>query len=201
MNPNDQDLRILLLAGGKSQRMGKDKAGLLYEGKTQLERMVDLVAPLNLPIHLSVRKEQATDEKPLVTPIYDHKDFTDVGPMGGILSAFQEYPTSAFLVIACDLPFLTIETLEHLRTNRDSSQFASAYKSSNDGLPEPLCAIWEKESQEILQQKLSEGIRCPRKILIQGNLKLLDLPQADALDNINTPEEYEEAQRKISSAK
>lgn len=201
MNPNNPELKILLLVGGKSQRMGKDKAGLEYEGKTQLERMVSLVAPLDLETYLSVRKEQGSRDKTSITPIYDHIEFADIGPMGGMLSAFQEFPTSAFLVIACDLPFLTIETLEHLINNRDGSQFASAYRSSNDGLPEPLCAIWEPASREVLKQKLSEGIRCPRKILIQGNLKLLDLPKADALDNINTPEEYKEAQKKLSSAK
>ena len=198
MSNKKDNLRLLLLAGGKSQRMGKDKASLIYNGKSQMQRMVELVTPLELEIHMSLRSEQSSTSPASVSIIYDHEDFPSIGPMGGILSAFKEFPDAAFLVIACDLPFLDLGTLEHLISNRDNTRFATAYQSHHDSLPEPLCAIWESLSQSILLEKLKEGIRCPRKILIQGDPKLLELPKVDALDNINTPKEYEEASRKLS---
>ena len=196
-----ENLRILLLAGGKSQRMGKDKASLLYNGQTQLERMVELVQPLNIPVHLSLRPDQSPPEGAALTPIFDHKEFANSGPLGGMLSALSAYPGSAFLVIACDLPFLYLPTLQYLIDNRSEEHLATAYKSNHDGLPEPLCAIWEPHGTSILKEKLQQEIRCPRKILIQENSHLIELPNPEALDNINTPEEYEEALSRMNLSK
>ena len=197
--PSNPEIRVLLLAGGKSQRMGKDKAALFYDGKSQLDRMIELVTPLEMEVYLSVREDQSHSGIPGVKALYDNEKYAGVGPMGGMLSALSKFPDSAFLVIACDLPFLNLETLQFLLQQRETAQFATAFASNHDGLPEPLCAIWEPESKEILEEKLRADIRCPRKILIQGNLNLLKLPKPDALDNINTPEEYEAAVKKLSS--
>lgn len=201
MNKMPENLRILLLAGGKSQRMGKDKAGLLYNGQTQLERMVDLVQPLQIPVHLSLRPDQTPPEGVTLSPIYDHGAFANSGPLGGILSALTDYSASAFLVIACDLPFLDFTTLQYLIDHRSEAHLATAYKSNHDGLPEPLCAIWEPHSASISKEKLKNEIRCPRKILIQENSHLIELPNPEALDNINTPEEYEEALSRMNLLK
>ena len=119
--------------------------------------------------------------------------------MAGMLSAFGEHPGRAFLVIACDLPFLDRGTLDYLLENRDPSKIATAYRSAHGGLPEPLCAIWEPSSSPILKESLADGKRCPRKILIQKETHLLGLPNPDALDNINTPEEYEDALARLKT--
>ena len=104
------------------------------------------------------------------------------------------------LVLACDLPFLTEHTLEHLIAHRDASKIATAYRSAHDGLPEPLCAIWEPSSREPLQAYLDTGKQCPRKFLINANTLLLDLPQARALDNINTTDEFDAASAALRGA-
>lgn len=189
---------ILLLAGGKSSRMGKDKATLEYNGKSQLERMHGLVLPLDFPVHLSVRKGQETTLAKVET-IPDADGVEGSGPMAGMLSAFTLYPQRAFLVIACDLPFLDIGTLSYLLMNRATDKIATAYRSAHGGLPEPLCAIWEPHAMNILEAKFAEGMRCPRKILIQENAHLIDLPNPVALDNINTPEEYEAALARLET--
>ena len=201
MTKNPEHLRILLLAGGKSQRMGTDKASLLYNGQTQLERMVKLVQPLQIPVHLSLRPDQSPPEGISLSPILDRDEFANSGPLGGMLSALTEYPKEAFLVIACDLPFLDLPTLQFLINNRSEAHLATAFKSHHDGLPEPLCAIWEPHCTSLIIEKLQSEIRCPRKILIQETTLLLDLPNPEALDNINTPEEYEEALSRITLSK
>ncbi len=70
---------------------------------------------------------------------------------------------------------------------------ATAYKSAHDGLPEPLCAIWEPAAAPLLAEYQAAGGHCPRKFLIRHGANLLDLPDPRALDNVNTPEEYSQA--------
>ena len=65
------------------------------------------------------------------------------GPIVGIRSALAANPNVAWLVLACDLPFLSDAALSQLLRERDPAAVATAYRSTHDGLPEPLCAIWE----------------------------------------------------------
>ena len=197
-------VHALLLAGGRSKRMGRDKADLLYEGRTQLERTLELLAQLNIPASLSIRDGQSLPKSAVnagVSPIYDHPDLQNIGPLGGMISALSELSGYALLVLACDLPFLDVATLKMLLAHREPTCLATAYRSSHDRLPEPLCAIWEPHCISYVSQSLQDGIRCPRKILIQGNTHLLSLPSPEALDNINTPDEYEEAVSRLQISK
>ncbi|MBT6957918.1 MAG: NTP transferase domain-containing protein [Opitutae bacterium] len=189
-------LHALLLAGGHSRRMGKEKSKLLYQGQTQFSRIVVILRELGIPSHLSIRAGQTLPAEAMaaeINPIHDRDSFKDIGPLGGILSALASHPGHAFLVIACDLPFLEIKTLEQLIQDRKPEKLATAFRSHHDRLPEPLCAIWEPHGAKLLQRKLDAGIRCPRKILIQSEIQLLELTNKEALDNINTPEEYRDA--------
>ena len=121
-----------------------------------------------------------------------------IGPAAGILSAQDAYPDAAWLVIACDLPLLDEATLRTLIAARDPSKDATAFTSRFDDLPEPLCALWEPSSHALLTQRHEAGSYCPRKALMQSNITLLPAP-GDALDNINTPEEFEQMQRQLES--
>ncbi len=187
-------LKSLILAGGKSQRMGANKAILSYHGKPQTEFLVDILRGLNVAPHVSCRSEQAVDfimdlaaeDVPIVTDT-----FLELGPFGAILSAFRHDPNAAWLVVACDLPLLDAETLNYLIKNRNLSAIATAFRSpdSKDAFPEPLITIWEPRAYPILLSFLAQGVSCPRKVLINSNTHLLDAPNLDALKNVNTPEE------------
>ena len=67
---------------------------------------------------------------------------------------------------------------------------ATAFRSAHDGLPEPLCAIYEPRSNDALERYAAAGRNCPRKFLIESAATLVDLPDARALDNINSATEY-----------
>jgi molybdenum cofactor guanylyltransferase len=179
----------LLLAGGASQRMQRDKAALLYRGRTQLDRSFELLSRHVGQAYLSVRREQAEEPTRRGRPqIID--SIAGGGPIVGIRSALALRNDCAWLVIACDLPFLTDDTLEFLLAHRDLQAPATAYRSSHDGLPEPLCAIYEPGSRVLLEAYAAGDGRCPRKFLIRNNARLLEPVDARALDNINTPQEY-----------
>ena len=184
----------LVLAGGKSQRMGKDKGQIDYHGKPQRLFMADILNEICDETFLSVRssKNEAATEYPFL-----EDTFYDLGPFGAIASAFRHRPNAAWLVIACDLPLLDLETLDFLVKNRNPSAIATAFNSPVNEFPEPLISIWEPRSYPILLQFLAQGFSCPRKVLINSDVKLVDAPEGQKLMNVNRPEELVEAMKLI----
>lgn len=185
----------LILAGGHSRRMGQDKAFLEFHGLPQVEYIFDLLQKYCAKVFLSKR----ADQKPYknIAFINDSPEFANHGPLGGILSAMKECPEINWIVIACDLPFVSELTIQTLISRRDESKTATAFMSIQDNLPEPLCAIWEGHAYGSILKLFNEGIDCPRKILIKSNAHLLKTDNPHWLDNINTPQEYQ--QIKIAS--
>jgi molybdopterin-guanine dinucleotide biosynthesis protein A len=183
----------LVLAGGRSSRMQRDKAAIEFRaGETQLDAAMKLLGTRVTKAFVSVRADQKDDP---VRSRYPHiVDRGDIeGPIAGISAAFSIYADMAWLVLACDLPFLDEATLDTLLLARDPSYDATAYVSSLDGLPEPLCAIYEPGARKGLLAQIAAGRNCPRKFLINAHTQLLKQPNPRALDNVNTVEEYERA--------
>jgi molybdopterin-guanine dinucleotide biosynthesis protein A/molybdopterin converting factor small subunit len=189
----------LVLAGGRSTRMGRDKATLTYGDDTpQLERAMALLTPHVARAYVSVRADQAAD--PLRARFAQIPDtHENLGPIAGLVAAQARHPQVAWLALACDLPLLDAATLAHLLRARDAARMATAYRSSHDGLPEPLCAIYEPRSREPLAAYVAGGKQCPRKFLLGADTLLLDEPDARALDNINTPAEYGAAAQRLTA--
>lgn len=185
----DAPLFGLVLAGGASTRMQRDKAAIEYHGQSQLEWTFQLLSQVCAATFISVRPDQREEPTRANLPqIVDR--LPGMGPIAGISAALQAHPKAAWLVVACDLPFLNEATLRHLVAHRDPKKLATAYRSSHDALPEPLCAIWEPLAREPVLAHVAAGKQCPRKFLIDADTALLDLPDARALDNVNTADEY-----------
>ncbi len=152
----------LILAGGKSRRMGEDKALLVRDGISQLEHIAALLQPLTDKVFVSTRAEQQDERiRQGFEQIVDQ--FDDIGPIAGILSAMKVYPHADWLVIACDLPNVDEETIRFLLTNRSVKQPFTAFRSSHDDLPEPLCAVYRAGADTIIRKFVNEGVVCPRK--------------------------------------
>lgn len=199
----EKNLRIapvksLILAGGKSTRMGQDKAEMTYYGRPQWQYLKSLTEEKGIETFISCRAEQSglfAGERII------EDTFIGLGPLGAILSAFRHDPDAAWLVLACDLPLLDEATLDYLLANRNPSSVATAFRqvpaltglpdtaAGETGFPEPLIAIWEPKSYMRLLQFLAQGVGCPRKVLINSDTQLLDAPNPAALLNVNTPEE------------
>ena len=192
----------LVLAGGHSTRMKRDKATLTYQGRTQLEVAMSLLEGRVAKAFVSVRPDQNDPVRAQFEQIVDTHD--GLGPIAGILAAQARYPEAAWLVLACDLPFLDGATIDYLLAHRDPTHVATAYRSGHPnnpkhhGLPEPLCAIYEPSSREPILAHVASGRDCPRKFLINADTKLLDQPNYRALDNVNTPEEYGSAMSSLN---
>jgi molybdopterin-guanine dinucleotide biosynthesis protein A len=187
----------LILAGGLSSRMGRDKAALVYDGQRQLDRAFELAGRHVSQVFVSVRSSQAADpDRARRALIVDSAE--GEGPIVGIRSALAAFPDAAWLVLACDLPFLSDAAIRQLLAGRDPSVLATAFRSAHDGLPEPLCAVWEPTARDALALYQSTGGRCPRKFMMRHPVKLLEPEDPRALDNINTPDEYAGAQNALN---
>lgn len=188
----------LVLAGGKSMRMGYDKGAINWHGKEQRYFMADLVGLFCDEVYISCRKEQQAEINSGYAILTDSVEGS--GPLVAILSAFRKYPDATWLVVACDLPLLDADTLRHLLKNRDKARIATTYESPFDQLPEPLITIWEPAARPILESFLSDGFTCPRKALIKNaeRVKMLAPPHPDALMNANTPEDAEKVRTLLS---
>lgn len=178
--------------------MRRDKAALDYGGASQLDRVVALARRHVTDVFVSVRADQTGDPVRARHPLIVDA-FADGGPIAGIRSGFARTPAAAWLVLACDLPFLSDAAIEHLIRSRDPDRFATAYRSAYDGLPEPLCAIWEPRSADALGQWVARGDKCPRKFLGANPVSLIDPIDDHALDNVNTPEEYARARAALDA--
>lgn len=186
----------LLLAGGRSTRMGRDKAAMVLgaDGLNQARRGLELLAGVCEKTFLSLRVGQTAPEGCESVEAVRDKPGSG-GPLAGILAAFERDPLAAWLVMACDLPFVNREVLGRLVSARREESAFLAYASATDGLPEPLCAIYEPAAREILEAHAARDHRCPRHILIEEKTPLLELPSSSrrALENMNTPEDIARA--------
>jgi molybdopterin-guanine dinucleotide biosynthesis protein A len=190
-------LKGLLLAGGHSRRMQRDKATIAYEGRSALERSLALLRPLVGEAFVSIRADQASDPSRAGHACLPDL-IADMGPIGGIHAALHSDPRSAWLVLAVDLPFLDVATLQQLIAARAPQRLATAFLSSSDGKPEPLCAIYEPAARAPIDAWIAAGQRCPRAFLAAQDAQWLQLANPRALDNINTGEEYAAAQARLA---
>jgi molybdopterin-guanine dinucleotide biosynthesis protein A len=177
----------LVLIGGKSTRMGTDKSILNYHGKPQREFLFDLLSDsLNTEnVFYSVREPNQINSSQIIAD-----KFLNLGPFGGICSAFQYNPNVAWLVVATDLPNFNKETLSLLLKHRNPSKIATTFKGKNKQFPEPLITIWEPKAYSILLQFLAQGYSCPRKVLINNNVEIVEIDD-EIIQNINTKEEFD----------
>ena len=187
----------LVLAGGKSTRMGTDKGSIVYHELPQREHLYHLLEKVCDKTFLSVRSEQVNELPSGVNFILDNNEFR--GPYNGILSAHKKYPHVAWLILACDLPLMDLKGIQQLIKERNSNKVATAFAGNESRLPEPLCAIWEVEG---LKQSIAHLINgtstCPRKFLINSDVQLVFPKEEQILLNANSKEEYQEAILKLT---
>jgi len=188
----------LVLAGGRSTRMRSDKAALSYGGRPQLAEAYDLVARHAGRTFVSVRADQAGEPLRAGFPqVVDGP--AGRGPIAGIIAAQAAHPEAAWLVVACDLPQLDDETLDELVRRRDPARLATAFASAHDGLPEPLCAIYEPASRAPILAYVAAERDCPRRFLGSHDVLILPPRPSAALDNANTPDDAAAVRRSLAA--
>ncbi|MCK6371951.1 MAG: NTP transferase domain-containing protein [Gammaproteobacteria bacterium] len=193
--PGQAPLRGLVLAGGRSDRLGRDKAALAISGMSLLERAVTLLSAAVDDVMVSVRPDQRADHvRRRFRLVLD--DDERIGPAAGVLAAHRLDPRSAWLVLACDMPRVSAAHLQALVAARRPDRGGTAYRSITDDRPEPLCAIFEPATLTALREAVDAGHGSSlRDLLLRVHPVLLDAPGRDALGSINTTEDLENLTR------
>lgn len=189
----------LLLAGGKSSRMGgRHKGELIYEDKTFTERMINEFAKEAETIWISYgdRIHYTDDRCRIVRDIYP-----GCGPIGGIHAGLTACKTDEMMVSACDMPFLKIELFRFLKKRIEDAegQGQSAYDGAVpffNGRIHPLSAIYRKENVlKVMEMQIIAGNYRIRDALNQLHVLYVDVSTnmefAKMLQNVNTVEEYQ----------
>ena len=195
---NVPPLSGLVLAGGKSQRMGQDKGLMDYHGLPQREHVFQLLRKFTDHVFMSCRPEQQSEFEGKFETIQD--SISGLGPFGALISAFREHPNHAWLVVACDVPLVNELTISELLQGRNPSKVATSFHNKETGFPDPLVTIWEPKAYPRLLHFLSLGYSCPRKVLINSNSEVLVPSNPDFLLNANDQEEYEKVKQMLKAA-
>ena len=140
-----------VLAGGKSSRMGRDKAFVTWEGKTLLERALGTARAVSGRVWI-------VGAKPRFEPFGDVVEdlFPERGPLGGIHAALRGSGMELNLVLAVDLPFVTAGLLSYLIERAKDSESLAIVPRLVAGW-EPLCAVYRQGFAEVAEQALREG--------------------------------------------
>ncbi|HEY3430771.1 MAG TPA: molybdenum cofactor guanylyltransferase [Cyclobacteriaceae bacterium] len=173
----------LVLCGGKSTRMGKDKSLISYFGKPQRDHLFEILKPFCSEVHLSVPKGLKATQ----TVIPDHFDLDS--PLNGILSAFHYDPEAAWITVPVDMPNIDAKAIKYLLDHRNTHKAATCFLDSEGKNPEPLFTLWENKARPMLFDYFNSGGVSPRDFLIDNDIELLHAPSSKWLININTEED------------
>ncbi len=185
-----QDITGIILVGGKSRRMGKDKAFLKLAGKTLFERILDLFRA-NFEQILLVGNQAdrfAGYGLPIIPDIYTGSS------LGGIYTGLHRSTTEHIFVASCDLPFPNGEILRYLCDRR--SGYDAVVATTANGY-EPLFALYSKNCLGPIKELIESGDYCAYAYFPEVNVRYVPYEELAHLDrdgtaflNVNTPEEF-----------
>jgi molybdopterin-guanine dinucleotide biosynthesis protein A len=146
------DVTIFILAGGKSTRMGADKAFVEYGGRTLLARALDLARSVTPEVRIVGSAERFALFAPVVEDM-----FRDCGPLGGIHAALRASGTELNVMLAVDMPFVSWAFLQYLISQSGSAPEAAVVVPRGNGNWQPLCAVYRREFAAAAEDALRAG--------------------------------------------
>ena len=200
-------LTAIILAGGKSSRVGlnKSKDQIRFAGRLLIDWVISKLTSLdNLKeenIIIVGPKEKYPRFKRVVQDIFPQK-----GPLGGIFSGLKASNSQYNLVVACDMPFLEVKLLKYMREEIDSNDII--IPRYNRGYIEPLCAIYSKKCLEVMEKNIQSGILSVRKIFPYLKIKYIEEEEVKKFDpkfysffNVNFKSDFKKAEEFIRNKK
>ena len=176
----------IILTGGNSTRMGHDKSQLKLGNQTLAEIACTKLEPFCEEVCFSINEQQ--QDIGYSNTVLDF--YSNEGPISGILSSFM-FVESDILVLAVDMPNISVQTIENLVKHRDPSKMATAYFDSEKQRWEGLVSLWEYHSYDALLTYFNSGGRSIQKFLFNHDVKRLEIPNHQEFRNINTMKEFQ----------
>ena len=166
--------------------MGCDKARLPFRGGTLAEFVARAVESAAGTVVL-VGEPSVYEEfgYPVIADRYPGQ-----GPLGGIVTALHHTAADWNLVVACDMPGLSVEFLKRLFETAERSAAAALVPAGPSGRPEPLCALYHRGALEALESRFQAGQRKVTAALAGLPAEILPVAEVSVFQNVNTPEEW-----------
>ena len=190
-----EEMTVGILAGGKSSRMGSNKAELPYQNDSFLEHILRQAGRFSQRLVSvdSMEKYRWLSESSISHFKFVEDEYRDYGPVEGIYQLLRNTTTGSCFVIATDMPCLTESFFQ---------SFVNEYGGEDclvlqvDGRPEPLCSIYSRACIPVLEMFRRDGIHKPRILFEKVGVRYVDIEAlghaASTVSNINTPAEYKE---------
>jgi molybdopterin-guanine dinucleotide biosynthesis protein A len=181
----------LILAGGASRRMGRDKASLILDGRSMLDLVAETMQALFPEVKLSVREPRFDARLPQILD-----DPACQGPLAGLLSGLEQLSASWLFVVGCDMPFVTANVVEQLAMRRGACQ---AVVPVAGGYPQPLAAFYSRSSLRVIRTHLAAGGKQSMQAILE-KLDVCFVEEAELLDadptlrsfvDLDTPADYQ----------
>jgi len=190
------DVTAFILAGGKSTRMGTDKALLAWRRRTLLEASLDLVRAVTREVLIVGARDTLSSYGPVVEDV-----FRERGPLAGIHAALRASATDLNLVLAVDLPFVEMKFLKYLLSQARATNALVTVPRTGAGW-QPLCAVYRRAFADLAEQSLRQGknkidalfVPSATRTIEDAELSRLGFSQ-EMFRNLNTPKDLESAAR------
>ena len=183
----------IVLAGGRSARMGEDKCALGLGGRTLLQRAADALGEVAGELVVAAAAGREPPPPRTALPLRRATDaIAGGGPLAGVLAGLEACSAPVAVVLACDLPFARPALLRLLAERaRAGAPFVAPL---HDGRPQPLCSAWRRDALPALRERLAAGERAAASMLGVPGAVLLPPdewraadPDAASFANVNTP--------------
>lgn len=181
----------IVLSGGRSSRMGRDKAGLMLDGETFLARSIAIARQVAGDVIVATRRSQALPSG--VRAVHD--DVEDQGPLAGIAAGLASSNTDLNIVMACDMPLIRPAVLERLLASISDHDACVAMV---DGHPSVLCGVYRSRVAPVARQMFDDGERRVTALVDRLKTKRVDAallrdidPHLETFVSFDTPEAYE----------
>jgi molybdenum cofactor guanylyltransferase len=187
----------LVLAGGRSSRMGMDKGLLDYRGKPHRDYLLDVLRPHCDRVVLSLNAAQPGADRPDV--LVDNPRYEPT-PIGALLTAHGAHPGCSWLVVSCDLAYFDPNAAAALMTHRDPQQAGTAFVIDELGQPEPLLTIYESAFVSTLPATYAAGERSLRRALHRAGCVLIHEYDRRWAESVDTIEGHQLARRRLTES-
>jgi len=199
MDGSSPDVTAFILAGGKSTRMGADKAFVMLDGRTLLARALDVARSVTADVRIV---GDPTKFAPFASVVEDV--FRNCGPLGGIHAALRSSQADQNLILAVDVPFVSPVLLNYLiQRARDSAAMVTV--AQTDGGYQPLCAVYRRDFADAAEHSLRAGRYKIDTLFEPTRTHLITEKELERAGfsprmfrNLNTPQELAEASETAS---
>lgn len=186
----------IILSGGKSKRMGKDKGQCLINGKPLVKYAVDAVSGLCNPILISANiKDYQNYGYEIIPDIIE-----GIGPLGGIYSGLINSKTDMNIILSCDMPLIQRDLIAYILSKNDGYQ---AVVPLFGGFPEPLCALYSQSCIDHINGCIQSEVFKIQEVLKGLNTKFLPIEpplgfyHKDLFANVNDKKELNRIEKLI----